>query len=347
MPRITIEEQTEGNAPKTGKDGLEERENAFKSCFECFEVMSQDFNAQKTFEQLKGYIEKYDRVLYSTISNNIYDHYNHDDKSLGNIQSNLEALVVWCENSNFEQDKRTAFPRSKADNAMKGVKDKTHLTEDTKKIVLKMWDHVTLASQQYTILKQSDEEYDKKFQERIKKHQDKMNMEFQEKIAKYQAEMNAQMISMVGIFTALAFLVFGSISSLDGIFENIQFPIFKVMSIGLIWGFCVINMIFVFLYCVGKMTKLSFKSTTDDTENNIFKNYPIVVYTNYVIAVLLLPSLFGWFLQQTGIAMTLVKQIQGYPTVIFGGGIVLILVVIWILGCCLRNKMKRESHEST
>ena len=119
------------------------------------------------------------------------------------------------------------------------------------------------------------------------------------------------------------------------------------MSIGLIWGFCVINMIFVFLYCVGKMTKLSFKSTTDDTENNIFKNYPIVVYTNYVIAVLLLPSLFGWFLQQTGIAMTLVKQIQGYPTVIFGGGIVLILVVIWILGCCLRNKMKRESHEST
>ena len=343
MPRITIEEQTEGNAPKTGKDGLEERENAFKSCFECFEVMSQDFNAQKTFEQLKGYIEKYDRVLYSTISNNIYDHYNHDDKSLGNIQSNLEALVVWCENSNFEQDKRTAFPRSKADNAMKGVKDKTHLTEDTKKIVLKMWDHVTLASQQYTILKQSDEEYDKKFQERIKKHQDKMNMEFQEKIAKYQAEMNAQMISMVGIFTALAFLVFGSISSLDGIFENIQFPIFKVMSIGLIWGFCVINMIFVFLYCVGKMTKLSFKSTTDDTENNIFKNYPIVVYTNYVIAVLLLPSLFGWFLQQTGIAKDLVSQIRGCPIGVLVVGGVLISLGLSQLGRYLKNKTRNES----
>ena len=42
-------------------------------------------------------------------------------------------------------------------------------------------------------------------------------------------EMNAQMITMVGIFTALAFLVFGSISSLDGIFEQNAIPLFKVI----------------------------------------------------------------------------------------------------------------------
>lgn len=108
---------------------------------------------------------------------------------------------------------------------------------------------ITLASQQYTMLKQSDTEHDEKFQKRITAYKEEMSK-----------EMNTQMITMVGIFTALAFLIFGSISSLDGVFENIDLPLFKVISIGLIWGICVSNMIFVFLYCIGKMTKLNFKA---------------------------------------------------------------------------------------
>ena len=73
---------------------------------------------------------------------------------------------------------------------------------------------ITLASQQYTMLKQSDTEYDEKFQKRITAYKEEMSK-----------EMNTQMITMVGIFTALAFLIFGSISSLDGVFENIHISI--------------------------------------------------------------------------------------------------------------------------
>lgn len=79
-------------------------------------------------------------------------------------------------------------------------------------------------SQQYIMLKQTDEEYDEKFKARISS--------FKEDMSK---DMNAQMITMVGIFTALAFLIFGSISSLDGIFENTALPIFKVMSNSIIF----------------------------------------------------------------------------------------------------------------
>lgn len=79
-------------------------------------------------------------------------------------------------------------------------------------------------SQQYIMLKQTDEEYDEKFKARISS--------FKEDMSK---DMNARMITMVGIFTALAFLIFGSISSLDGIFENTALPIFKVMSNSIIF----------------------------------------------------------------------------------------------------------------
>lgn len=79
-------------------------------------------------------------------------------------------------------------------------------------------------SQQYIMLKQTDEEYDEKFKARISS--------FKEDMSK---DMNARMITMVAIFTALAFLIFGSISSLDGIFENTALPIFKVMSNSIIF----------------------------------------------------------------------------------------------------------------
>ena len=51
------------------------------------------------------------------------------------------------------------------------------------------------------MIKQSDNEYDEKFQKRITAYKEEMSK-----------EMNTQMITMVGIFTALAFLIFGSIS---------------------------------------------------------------------------------------------------------------------------------------
>lgn len=140
-------------------------------------------------------------------------------------------------------------------------------------------------------------------------------------------EMNAQMITMIGIFTALAFLIFGSISSLDGVFENIKMPIFKAMNIGLIWGTCVLNMIFVFLYCVGKMTKLNFKSN-QSTQANIFQRYPIVWWTNLILIGLLMITAWGYFIQQSTIGSKFVKFANCSPWGFFIVGSVIILALI-------------------
>jgi len=138
-----------------------------------------------------------------------------------------------------------------------------------------------LAQQQYQVLKQTDQEYADKFNSNIEKYKQEMTK-----------EMSQQLISLVGIFTALAFLIFGSISSLDNIFSVHGIPLLKLMCVGTIWGICILNLVFVFLFCVSKMTKTQFKST-EDPRATIFQKYPIVWWCNFTLCSLLL--IFCWF----------------------------------------------------
>lgn len=186
------------------------------------------------------------------------------------------------------------------------------------------------------MLKQSDAEYDEKFQKRIASYKEEMSK-----------EMNTQLITMVGIFTALAFLIFGSISSLDGIFENVSLPLFKVISIGLVWGLCVSNMIFVFLYCIGKMTKLNFKAN-QSSKASIFQRYPIVWWTNFLLMSLLILSAWGWFAQCTDIGLKFIEFANLSPLPVFIAGTIIILVSI-ALGIYFFSKkthfLKDDSEE--
>lgn len=266
------------------------------------------FDPESAFKDLLEYITKYDRVLYSVISNIIYAHYekNQASEPIGSILTNLDALLKFSENLNKNEDnKKTLFKDSKKEDI-----------ERTQKVVIKMWDHVTLANQQYTILKQSDSEYDEKFKKRISSYKEEMTK-----------EINIQMITMVGIFTALAFLIFGSISSLDGVFENLKLPLFKVMSVGLIWGICISNMIFVFLYCIGKMTKLNFKSN-NSINANIFQKYPIVWWTNLILISLLTITSWGYFVQHTITKNCLIGYFNDHPLIFFTIGTLFVLAII-------------------
>lgn len=276
------------------------------------EMPNEQFNEEevgKAFDELCEYISKYERVLYSPISNTIYATFRQkgDTDPSGTIQSNLEKLLRSIEDPDFIAQKKQTQPPS--------TKKKV---DDTQKAVLKIWDHVTLASQQYEMLRESDEEYRERFEKNIAEYKESMTK-----------EMNAQMITMVGIFTALAFLIFGSISSLDGVFENIEFPIFKTMSIGLVWGIGVSNMIFVFLYCVGKMSKLNFKSK-QSSNANIIQQYPIVFYTNWILISLLALTLWGYFVQKSNMKNPILDFIDQYPHISFLIGSVLILSVIFL-----------------
>ena len=89
--------------------------------------------------------------------------------------------------------------------------------------------------------------------------------------------MNMQFISLIAIFTALSFIVFGGITALDNIFNGMKnFPIFSLLILGSLWGLLICNLVFVFIFFISKLTKLSIKSSEAKIASYVEK-YPYIV----------------------------------------------------------------------
>lgn len=274
---------------------------------------SSEFDEVNAFNVIYQYIKGYRRILYSQISNMIYAYYNeHTTKeatlALGTMISNIEKIVAYTSTKEYTE---------KRGKAKQPVDKKAY--EDTEKALVKIWDHVNLAQTQYSGLKQTDEEYKRKFQNSI--------TPFKEELVK---DMNAQLLTMVSIFTALAFLVFGGISSLGNIFSNLEIPLLKVIIVGCIWGLCVLNLIFVFLFCVGKMTGLNFKSN-EEPDANIIQKYPIVWWTDLIIFTILAGSIWTYYIRRENIDSNFNAWCSSSPEFAMWGGFGIILLVFVVL----------------
>ena len=287
MPAIDLEKGRDESEDCRQEENTQAMQGAINDFFNHLVVKHDVFSNERAFDELQRYIIQYDRILYSPISNIIYSAYENsqEEELIGTLMSNLDALVSYSLDPDVIAKRKIA------------LKEDTNkrIVDDTKKAVLKIWDHVNLANQQYKVLKQTDDEYNEKFKHQISSYKEEMTK-----------EMNAQLLTMVSIFTALAFLIFGGISSLDNIFSIDGIPIMKVLATGLIWGLCIFNLIFLFLFCVGKMTKLNFKST-DDPNATIFQKYPVVWWCDLLLLSLLVICLWLYFMQQYEIDIWLVN----------------------------------------
>ena len=304
---------------------LNEMEEKVKGFCQALLGDAKKFNEAQVCEDLVAYIGEYHRILYSPISNTIYQYYQEHEseeasKKIGSMLSNVESVIDYTKTEAFDN--------------LKNESSKPQDYEDASKAILKIWDHISLAQQQYSMLKKSDKEYKKQIDDRL--------LPFKEDLTK---DMNAQLITMVGIFTALAFLIFGSMSALDNVFTNIKFPVFKLMSIGSVWGLCVLNLVFVFLFCVGKMTKMNFASTTD-SQASIFRKYPVVWWSNWTILGILLLSLLGYYFSMDGKHEWFDDICLNNPTVFFIIGLVGIISLMAFLAWRLLKETRFEKSDS-
>ena len=274
---------------------------------------SSEFDEENAFRAIYQYIKGYGRILYSQISNMIYAYYNEHTTqeatlALGTMISNIEKIDAYTGTEAYKEKKEK----------VKQSADKK-VYEDTEKAIIKIWDHVNLAQTQYSGLKQTDEEYKRKFHNSI--------TPFKEELVK---DMNAQLLTMVSIFTALAFLVFGSINSLGSIFSNHEIPLLKVIIVGCVWGICILNLIFVFLFCVGKMTGLNFKSN-EEPDSNIIQKYPIVWWTDLIILSILAGSLWTYYIQKENIESSFKAWCSSSPELAMWGGFGIITAIFLML----------------
>lgn len=310
--RININKTENGiETEPTSKDVIQEMTEKINTICQLLLTDSNEFDRVTACDEIIDYLDGSKRILYAPISNTIYACYNEHEaeeteKMMGDMTANMQAVVEYTLSDEYKRRRRDAGKKQKA-------------FDDTKKAVLKIWDHINLAQMQYSTLKQTDSEYEEKF--------NKMVTPIKEDLSK---DLNAQLLTMVGIFTALAFLIFGGISSLGNIFSNQEVPVLKLMIIGSVWGVCMLNLVFVFLFCVGKMTKLKFTST-DDPDASIFKKYPIVWWTNLVIISIMILSLWAYYLTKKNLHTWFDQVCYKYPKLATIAGTALIVFMIAFL----------------
>lgn len=223
--------------------------DAEKSVLNICESLSTDCNKFETEIKevenlLSNHIKTYDRFTYSSISKYMFDNPNLRET----IFSNVDTLYEQC-------------------------------SEENKRYIFKLWDHVNLVSLQIDNLQLNQEQFHDRFNFEIPIITDKVNEKLE--------STNAQLISLVAIFTALAFLVFGSITSFESIFTNIQnTSLLKLIILASLWGIAILNIIAAFMFFISKVTGKSFSNSRDETAS-LFKRYPFLILGNYILSIIL------------------------------------------------------------
>lgn len=301
-------------------DYIKEMGNAVDGlCIMLSQGTKEEFKPKDFFERLHVYIENNDRLLYTNITNYIFGV--ESEEEFGVIQTNLDSVINYMFSDKFNMD----FPNQKSKNS------KLDTYGRTKRTVLKIWDHINLARRQYSSFMVTNDDYTRIVEEKMQSAEVKLTK-----------EMNSQLISLVGIFTALSFLVFGGISSLDNIFLGVKdIPIIKLVITGSIWCFCIMNLVFMFMFFVGKMTKLDMKST-EDVNANLVQKYPLICWCNFVVVTLMTISCWIYYIQNEGFSQELYEAIFKYSNIYFIGGTFIICTLIGCVGVKLYRMSKQR-----
>ena len=113
-------------------------------------------------------------------------------------------------------------------------------------------------------------------------------------------------------------------------------PMLKILIITSLWGICLINLIFVFIYFVSKMTKL-------DIEESRNIKYPVIAWCNLVlIAVFLLCSWF-YYVKKMNLTEWL-EQLQNSnkQALVLGGFAVILSLILFSAVMIMVNSKEKK-----
>jgi len=217
---------------------------------------SKEFNATLAASEISKYITEYDRILYHVITNFIYS---LPSGQKGVFETNLYKLVE-CVMAGSQYD------------------------VETQKLILKIWDHTNLAMRQLDALGIDEDNFSRFFYAKVPEIRESMDAQ----LSSHQKEVTSQLVSLVGIFTAISFLIFGGISSLGNIFNN-EIPLLRLLIMSSLWGLCFANLFFVFIYYVAKIGRTHIEANGSHyygstTQLYSFKiRYPVMYYLNLIL----------------------------------------------------------------
>lgn len=270
-------------------------------------------NIKKIYLYIKGNFVQ-GRLLYSVISTEIF---NIPEFKIDELQHICDRLVSYAYSlNNLQEDDKTA-----------------------RKVVLKLSDHINLALAQERYISQLNNES-------LNNSFDKVD-EFMTKSYDIEAKienMNGQVISILGVFTAISFVVFGGISSASSIFKNINSASLpKLGVLTSIWSIAICNMVYFLLYFMSKMTGTNIK-TNLRWNAPVYRRHPYIFLINsFLIATLLISAWLCIIEKAKGNSWIMMIVANNKNFLLFGTLLLIILIVVFFI--VLLFKMSSDRHD--
>jgi len=219
-------------------------------------LLKEDFDFTRWIERFKKF--KYTRFLYSEISSYIINEEN--DIKVGTLVTNLNTITgkIKKEDStkNEKQSRYTSLPKEKYE------------------MLYKLYDHCNLACTQRGAYKNTKRTIE-----------NEVNSLVDKKMSEYEKSITTQLISLVSIFTALSFVIFGGINILDNLMQNIRIiPLLKTLFVSDLWLICMSNLFILFIKLICKLTskEINLKQYAK-TINIILISILVVLFIVYLI----------------------------------------------------------------
>lgn len=272
-----------------------------------------DLSTDDDFMEIYNFIEKnfiQDRLIYSVISNQVY---NLQEWQINDLENASLKLVEYT--NNFKDNQQII------------------------KIITKLADHIDLAlAQERYFIDYNKNDLNKKIDEvdKFMNDVDRLNDNFN--------NLNTQIISVLGIFTAIAFILFGGISSAASILEKIdKISIGLMLVFGGVWGLIEYNTVYFLIYYVSKLTKINIK-TNKRYNASIFRRHPYICIINYILMSM---TIFGsWFyLIEYTIGNSWIKKIVENNRDFLSFGTVFILFILILFVGWMFYKISDSSHD--
>lgn len=275
---------------------------------------------------LEEYVAQHrNRIYYSAISNCVFK---MDEQQFSDFLSNMGEVVDYAtEHSQRDEDWQS--------------EDR----QDLYRTVIKFYDHANLAHQQQVTFSSKKEDLREDVKNEVHKTLDP-------KISEITKEMTSQLVGLISIFTALSFIVFGGISSLESMVTSLKGTLDKydsvlpILILAMAWAFCMMNLLFGFMYFVIRITHL--RKPVDENAKNVVQRYPVVFLCDYVIMALLILFSGMWFAKKAKVGSGFYKLwVSDHPNITFIVAILVFVVVFAILGIILLNLYRRKDSKNT
>lgn len=200
-------------------------------------------------KEIVNYYDKYGRHQYHDISKYVNEKMKESDDSISYILNNIENMIMFVQYNKELCDQEI--------DAMIDLRKKT-TADDVELKLKKLYDHIALEEERIknnaALIRSSNKEIEYNVINTFNSIADN----FQNKVDEISNSLNANIITVVGLFSAIIFVFFGGITTLseaiNGIWkieskDELTIPLIIILLV----GFIIFNIVFLLLYSISKI----------------------------------------------------------------------------------------------